>query len=131
MTCKTKGSEPDTQHELSVASLESRAELERWARYTLRLDAGESATLAAAAERGWSVAVDERAARRLAERDLGRERLTGTVGILVAAIEQKHLTKEEADAVLREMVNGGYWSPVSSVSEALEADERGRGAEAE
>jgi len=114
--CRTHAEEMLSRNELSVASLESRAELERWARYTLRLDAGESATLAAAAERGWSVAVDERAARRLAERDLGRERLTGTVGILVAAIEQKHLTKEEADAVLREMVNGGYWSPVSSVS---------------
>lgn len=118
-SCRTRVHEICSRNAFSVAHLQSRAELERWARYTLRLDAGESATLAAAAEHGWSVAVDDRAARRLVEQELGRERLTGTVGILVAAVEQGHLTKKEADALLRKMVAAGYWAPVSSVSQAM------------
>lgn len=106
---------------LVSAALESRAELERWARYTLRLDSGESATLAVAAERGWSVAVDDRAARRVAEEDVGADRLTGTVGILAAAVREGHLTRAEADALLRRMVAAGYWAPVASIDEALAA----------
>ena len=39
-----------------LAQIGGTMELERWAQYTMRLDAGESATLAAAASRGWSIA---------------------------------------------------------------------------
>lgn len=115
--CRTQVGELMIRAELQTACLESRAELERWARYTLRLDPGESATLAAAAERGWSVAVDERAARRLAEHDLGPDRLTGTVGILLAAVERRLLTVGEGDRLLTEMIGAGYWSPVTSLRE--------------
>lgn len=76
----------------------------------------------AASERGWSVAVDDRAARRIAEEDLGADRLTGTVGILVAAVRQGHSTRNEADALLTPMVAAGYWAPVTSIDEALASD---------
>lgn len=105
------------QGEFLEASIEGEAELMRWAEYTLRLDAGESATLAAAAERGWSIAVDEQAARRLAERDLGSGRMTGTVGLLLAAVEQGHLTLGEGDRLLAQMIAVGYWAPVQSLRE--------------
>lgn len=100
-----------------MAVLEGRDELERWATYTLRLDAGEAATLAAAAARGWSIAVDERAARRIAAQDVGTDRITGTVGILRAAVADNHLTIEEGDGLLQQMIDDGYWSPVQSLRE--------------
>jgi predicted nucleic acid-binding protein len=65
------------------------------------------------------VAVDERAARRIAERDLGPERMTGTIGVLLAAVERAYVTLEEGDRLLAEMIEAGYWSPVASVAEAL------------
>jgi len=108
------------QDELAASTLEGRDELERWATYTLRLDAGEAATLAAAATRGWSIAVDERAARRIAAQDLGTSRITGTVGLLRAAVAQSQLTIEEGDRLLARMIDDGYWSPVQSLRERLQ-----------
>jgi predicted nucleic acid-binding protein len=100
------------REELLPARL-TRAELKWWSRYTLRLDPGESATLAAAVSRGWSVAVDERAARRMARQDLGQQRLTGTVGVLRAAVAAGWATTEEGNDLLGQMIVGGYRSPVS------------------
>lgn len=117
--CRQQVDQLMARDELAAVSLEGRDELERWARYTLRLDAGESATLAAAASRGWSIAVDERAARRIAAEDLGPDRLTGTVGVLSAAVAQSRLTIEEGDRLLERMLEAGYWSPVQSLREGL------------
>jgi predicted nucleic acid-binding protein len=116
--CRTQVDELIARGEFASASLETDEELRQWARYTLRLDHGESATLAAAMERGWSVAVDERAGRRIAEGDLGAERLTGTVGILTSAVERAQITIDEGDRLLAEMIDAGYWSPVASLREA-------------
>jgi predicted nucleic acid-binding protein len=56
------------------------------------LDAGERATLAAAAARGWSVAVNERLGRQVAARRVGSGRVTGTIGILRAAVDSSLIT---------------------------------------
>lgn len=101
-----------------LAEVTGTMELEHWARYTLRLDAGESATLTAAVTRGWSVAMDDRAARRVAESELGANRLTGTIGILRAAIDGGLLTLEQANALLQAMIAAGYWSPIPSLGES-------------
>lgn len=85
--------------------------------YTLRLDAGESATLATARHRGWSVALDDRAARRIAEKDLGPDRITGTIGILQAGLESGILTLDEGNRILAQMIAAGYWSPVARLDE--------------
>lgn len=113
--CRRQVDELLARNDLALATLQGRDELERWATYTLRLDAGEAATLAAAAGRGWSIAVDERAARRIAARDLGTDRVTGTVGILRAAVAQDHITIDEGDQLLQLMIDDGYWSPVRSL----------------
>jgi predicted nucleic acid-binding protein len=111
------------REELLPARL-TRAELKWWSRYTLRLDPGESATLAAAVSRGWSVAVDERAARRTARQDLGGQRLTGTVGVLRAAVAAGWVTTEEGNDLLSRMIVGGYRSPVSRLYPRRPADPR-------
>jgi predicted nucleic acid-binding protein len=115
--CRQQVDELVGRDQLAAATLEGRDELERWATYTLRLDAGEAATLAAAAARGWSIAVDERAARRIAAQDIGTNRITGTVGILRAAVTENHLTIDEGDGLLQQMIDDGYWSPVQSLRE--------------
>ncbi len=76
------------------------------------LDPGERATLAAAAARGWSVAVDERLGREAATRRFGTARLTGTVGILRAAVDARLITPKTGDVLLGRMIRAGYYSPV-------------------
>jgi predicted nucleic acid-binding protein len=79
------------------------------------LDAGERATLAAAAARGWSVAVDERVGRQVAARRVGGGRVTGTVGILRAAVEGGLITPRTGDVLLTRMIRAGYYSPVAAL----------------
>jgi predicted nucleic acid-binding protein len=98
--------------EMVLTEIQGDLELRMWARYTLRLDAGESATLAAAVSRGWSIASDDRAARRVAESELGPGRLTGTVGILRGGVETGVLTLQAGNGLLRNMIAAGYRSPV-------------------
>ena len=79
------------------------------------LDPGERATLAAAAARGWSVAVDERLARAAAVRRVGKGRVTGTVGILRAAVRARLVTPSTGDVLLTRMIRAGYYSPVATL----------------
>jgi predicted nucleic acid-binding protein len=79
------------------------------------LGRGERATLAAAAARGWSVAVDERPGRKAAARRVGRGRVTGTVGILRAAVGARLITPKTGDVLLTRMIRAGYYSPVASL----------------
>jgi predicted nucleic acid-binding protein len=63
------------------------------------LGRGEAACIAIAAQRGWSVASDEkRRFRREAVARLGADRLLGTAELFVLAIEAGLLTVEQADA---------------------------------
>jgi predicted nucleic acid-binding protein len=92
-------------------------EVERatWASWVHSLDPGERATLAAAASRGWSVAVDERLGREAAARSVGAGRLTGTVGILRAAVGSRLITPRTGDVLLARMIRAGYHSPVPTL----------------
>jgi len=87
-------------------------ELPKWVELSARLGAGEAATIAAAAHRGWSVALDDKAARRSAVQELGQHRVTGTLGILMNAIEIGCASRVEAQQRLELMIENGYWSPV-------------------
>jgi predicted nucleic acid-binding protein len=79
------------------------------------LGRGEQATLDVAAARGWSVAVDERPGRRAAARRVGSGRVTGTVGILRAAVGARLITPRTGDVLLTRMIQAGYYSPVASL----------------
>jgi predicted nucleic acid-binding protein len=79
------------------------------------LGRGERATLAAAAARGWSVAVDERPGRMAAVRRVGSGRVTGTVGILRAAVVARLITPRTGDVLLTRMIRAGYYSPVATL----------------
>jgi predicted nucleic acid-binding protein len=74
------------------------------------LDPGEASCLALAISRGLVFVTDDLAARRLAsERGM---LLTGTLGILVALVRDDELSLAEANAMLAEMIQRRYRSPV-------------------
>jgi len=81
----------------------------------LQLDRGEAECVAVAQIRGHTFFSDDFAARRLA-RQRG-VKVSGTIGALLALVEEKHLSLEEADRLLSLMINRGYRSPVKSLKE--------------
>ncbi|MBI5565628.1 MAG: hypothetical protein HY870_12080 [Chloroflexi bacterium] len=79
-----------------------------------QLHRGEAACLCIARQRGWDFLSDDRAARRQAER--WNIPVSGTLGILVAAIQQDRLSLDAANAVLQTMVDrANYRSPVADL----------------
>lgn len=86
-----------------------------------RLDRREAESLLGAIEHSGTLATDDLAARQIADR---REiPVTGSIGLLVLAVEASHLDRDTADEWLdtwREQ--RGYYAPVESVAE-IHSDE--------
>lgn len=81
------------------------------------LGRGEASCIATASSRGWTTVTDDRAARsHCAEMGV---RVTGTVGILKAACLDKQINPSEADHILREMIDEGFFSPAGRISDLL------------
>jgi predicted nucleic acid-binding protein len=78
---------------------------------------GEASCIACAKARGGIVVTDDRTARERS-RDHGVA-FTGTIGILKAPCLEGALAPDEADAVLKAMVDTGYFSPVRRISDLL------------
>ena len=74
------------------------------------LGQGESGTIAAAKHRQGVAVTDDLAARRTCV-DLNVP-VSGTIGILLAAVRDGQLIWAEADALLRKMIAAGFHSPV-------------------
>ncbi len=81
------------------------------------LGQGEASTIAAALHRDATVVTDDRAARQ-ATRDLALS-LTGTIGILIACVRDSTVPAATADSVLESMVDAGFYSPVTRISDVL------------
>jgi predicted nucleic acid-binding protein len=102
---------------LRVAVPKSAAEHRLRGEFDLLLDPGEASCLALAISRGLILVTDDLAARRLAqERDV---LLTGTVGILVVLVRDGILSLDEGNAMLAEMIERRYRSPVDSLDEFI------------
>ena len=82
-----------------------------------RLGAGEADSLAVASMRGWTLATDDRDARRVAAQF--QVAVTGTIGILVRLVDEGILDLEKAEATLDQMIAAGYYSPIGSLREVL------------
>jgi predicted nucleic acid-binding protein len=81
------------------------------------VDRGEAQCLAVARMREGKFVSDDFAARRLArEHDVV---ISGTLGILLALVDARHLSLEDADRLLATMMSHGYRSPVKSLGELL------------
>lgn len=82
------------------------------------LGAGERACLAVAVHRKGLFVSDDLDARHLAQ-ELSIPR-TGTIGILVLCVRRKFLTRDQANALLAEMVALGYRAPFKSLDLILD-----------
>ena len=79
------------------------------------LDAGEASCLALAVSRGLTLVTDDLAACRLAkERNVP---VTGTLGILIRLVRSSALSLSEANAILADMIQRRYRSPVDRLDE--------------
>lgn len=85
------------------------------------LGPGESECIALAKERGGIFCSDDLAARRMAN-SMGVP-VVGTLGILLSLVQGGVLTLEEADSLLKEMMDRGYRSPVETISELVQDKE--------
>ncbi len=74
----------------------SHAELAIFAQLTVTLGAGESAAIAAAADRSMRVAIEDRAARRAAGPLVGQNNILTTTHLMLGMIQDGLLTVEEA-----------------------------------
>ena len=78
------------------------------------LGEGEAGTIAAAHRRHGVVVTDDLAARRTCA-DM-RIPVTGTIGILRAAVLDRELTLSAANELLRKMIEAGFHSPVDRLT---------------
>lgn len=85
------------------------------------LGRGEAAGIAMAEEQHLTFFSDDKVARNIA-RDR-RVKISGTIGILKVAVEEYKISINEADVVLRKMIQGGYRSPIRSIKEVLAKNE--------
>jgi len=81
------------------------------------LGTGESSSIAVAKNRGLTFASDDLVARR--EALLLNVPLTGTVGILVRAINSKVINLRRGETILTQMKERGFYAPVESLSELI------------
>lgn len=76
---------------------------------------GEASCIACAKHRRGIVVTDDKTAR-----DCCKEqgvKYTGTIGILKACCQAGTLSADEADALLKAMIDAGYYSPVQRISD--------------
>lgn len=81
-----------------------------------KLGAGETECILAAKALGCSVACDDRAARKVIEREIGVLRMTGTVGLLRQAVATELVTAGEAFEAYQQMRRRGGFLPKQSLA---------------
>ena len=81
------------------------------------VNAGEAACLAMAYHQNGRVLTDDRDARKLAARM--RVPVSGTLGMLVRLVQLNHISLNEANDLLRQMITQGYRSPLNKLDTLL------------
>lgn len=81
------------------------------------VDYGEAAGIAIAKGQDFLFFSDDKVARKIAEEQgVG---ISGTLGVLKLALDEKKLSLKEADQVLHAMIETGYRAPIQSIKELL------------
>ena len=91
-----------------------RSERKTYRQLIVHLGEGEAGTIAAARSRHGVVGSDDHAARRTCA-ELGIP-LTGTIGILRAAVQASALSVVDANGLLTRMIAAGFYSPVDRIT---------------
>ena len=100
---------------LKLTSLSSQNEFELFGSLLGNLHHGEAACLAICKYRNWVFLSDDKITRQAARRL--QIDCSGTLGILLSLVRQKVVSLEQADSILSQMCERGYYSPVDSLSE--------------
>ena len=99
------------QHTLSVPERNTYTSL------LVNLGSGEASSIAAAHTVNGVVVTDDKLARKIcSERGL---KVSGTVGILKKLYVTKVVQSMDADSILADMIDNGFFSPVSSISDII------------
>ncbi len=101
------------RHILCMVSLD-RSERVTFRQLVTHLGEGEAGTIAAARHRQGVVVSDDLAARRTCS-DM-RIAVTGTIGILRAAVRDQNVALSAANELLRKMIAEGFHSPVDEIT---------------
>ena len=101
---------------LKILKIESEHEQHLFERLNQRLGEGESSCLSLAVNRGINkMLTDDLDTRRYAQR-IGIP-VSGTIGVLVSAIRNGIISKEEGNIFLSKMIEKGYYSPYKNLNE--------------
>jgi predicted nucleic acid-binding protein len=98
---------------LKEVALRTKKENSLYEALSISFGLGEASSIAVAKTRGLIFASDDRAARR--EAGLVDVKLTGTLGILRKAIQNRMISLKDGDLVLAKMVEKGFYSFVRSL----------------
>ncbi|MCD6397683.1 MAG: hypothetical protein J7L71_09090 [Spirochaetaceae bacterium] len=99
------------QHILSVS------ERKKYTSLLVNLGSGEASSIAAAHTVNGVVVTDDKLARKIcSESSLN---MSGTIGILKKLCLKKIVQSMEADSILEEMIDNGFFSPVSTIIDIM------------
>ncbi len=114
--CVEKGLfEFDFDIEIICMSNEERA---TFFRLTERFGRGEASCLAIGIHRKVNILTDDFDARKFAQR--AGIPVSGTIGVLVSAVENRSISKEEGNELLHRMIEKGFYSPLESLDKLAE-----------
>ncbi len=99
---------------LHLITLDTVDELRKFNQLLSKLHIGEASCLSIAYYRKWLFLSDDKAARQQAR--VMNVVISGTLGILLSLVKQSQLPLVEADIILQQMIEKGYYSPVASLS---------------
>jgi hypothetical protein len=90
-------------------------EMDTFIRLNSKFGRGEASCLAIALHRNAGILTDDMDARRFAQQ--GCISVSGSVGILIKAIDRGQLSKEQGNHLLHLMIAKGYYSPVETLDQ--------------
>jgi predicted nucleic acid-binding protein len=102
---------------LCLTALTTTSELQTFGMLLENLHSGEASSISIALTRKWAFLSDDKAARHVAKK-LGIT-FSGTLGILLTLSKKNYLTIDQADYLLYQMIQGGYYSPVKSLADII------------
>jgi len=92
-------------------------EKEIFSRISEKLGRGEASCLAIAMSRGFRILTDDWDARKYAQK-LSIP-VSGTIGVLVSAVDRDVITKVQGNNLLSKMIKAGFYSPIDRLDEVL------------
>ena len=111
-----RGPTPNKGKVFRLISL-SRQEHKHFLDFIGHLAKGEASCIAYAKERKVTVVTDDRTARK--QCSLMKISVTGTIGILKAAVLDGQIPLDRADDILQKMIAAGFYSPVRNIADIV------------